>query len=153
MRKLILMISLIGQLASCLMAQPKPSILLEREAILNVAQYYAEGCYEGKADRLNQVLHPEIVKRGLIPLPGTGKLVLDLVNRQGLMDSARAGISQSPKGRTKFQIRVLDISGNMASAKVISGKFVDYLQLGKLNGEWRIINILTEIISPGTISH
>ncbi len=129
-------------------AQKKPTVWIEREAILQVAQYYVEGYYEGKAEQMNQVLHPELAKRGLIPLPGNGKLVLDLISRQGMMDAARAGIGKLPKGRQKLQVKVLDISRNIASVKIISTRFVDYLQLGKLNGGWRIINILSEINSP-----
>jgi hypothetical protein len=30
----------------------------------------------------------------------------------------------------------------MATVKVYSAMYIDYLQVGKINGEWKIINVL-----------
>jgi len=67
------------------------------------------------------------------------------MNADGGLRIAECQRSHLPKGHQKIQIKVLDMTGNIASVKVVSARFVDYLQWGKLNGEWRIINILTEV--------
>jgi hypothetical protein len=36
----------------------------------------------------------------------------------------------------------LDIDNDIASVKVVSAEYIDYLQLGKVDGQWVIINIL-----------
>jgi len=41
-------------------------------------------------------------------------------------------------------ITVLDIADNIASVKVLSEPFVDYLHLAKLDGRWSIVNVLYE---------
>jgi len=43
---------------------------------------------------------------------------------------------------------VLDIADSIASAKVVSEPFVDYLHLAKLDGRWSIINVLYEDREP-----
>jgi hypothetical protein len=39
---------------------------------------------------------------------------------------------------------VLDVADSIASAKVVSEPFVDYLHLAKLDGSWSIVNVLYE---------
>lgn len=43
---------------------------------------------------------------------------------------------------------MLDIADSIASAKVVSEPFVDYLHLAKLDGRWSIINVLYEDREP-----
>ena len=58
-----------------------------------------------------------------------------------------AGMSGKPapdEGRRKRWIESLDVSGNAAVGKIVldypSGRFVDYMTLLKLGGEWKIVN-------------
>jgi Putative lumazine-binding len=41
-------------------------------------------------------------------------------------------------------LRILDIYGGAASARVRGATWVDYMHLAKFNGRWRIINVLWE---------
>lgn len=43
---------------------------------------------------------------------------------------------------------MLDIADNIASVKVVSQPFVDYLHLAKLDGRWSIVNALYEDREP-----
>jgi len=43
---------------------------------------------------------------------------------------------------------VLDIVGDMASAKSISPDDIDLLHVLRLNGEWRIVNVLWQPFTP-----
>jgi hypothetical protein len=40
---------------------------------------------------------------------------------------------------------ILDVSPRTASAKSISHQFIDYIHLAKINGQWRIVNVLWEM--------
>lgn len=58
-----------------------------------------------------------------------------------------AGMSGKPapdEGRRKRWIESVDVSGNAAVGKIVldypSGRFVDYMTLLKLGGEWKIVN-------------
>jgi hypothetical protein len=37
---------------------------------------------------------------------------------------------------------ILDLFEDIATAKVVSADFVDYLHMANLNGEWKIVNVL-----------
>ena len=41
-----------------------------------------------------------------------------------------------------IEVEVNDISHGMAAVKLTSSMYIDHLQLGKVNGEWKIINVL-----------
>ena len=35
---------------------------------------------------------------------------------------------------------------SMAAVKTVSPEYIDYLQLAKINGQWRIVNVLWEAV-------
>jgi len=37
---------------------------------------------------------------------------------------------------------VLDVSGDIASAKLVTAQWTDYLALSNWNGEWKIVSVL-----------
>jgi hypothetical protein len=39
-------------------------------------------------------------------------------------------------------VTILDVYDNVAMVKTMSAEYVDYLQMGKVNGKWIIINVL-----------
>ena len=45
-------------------------------------------------------------------------------------------------------MRILDVYGNAASARIQAASWVDYPHLAKSNGRWVIINVLWELDSP-----
>ena len=49
-----------------------------------------------------------------------------------------------PADRTE-QINVLDITGNIASAKLVTPHWVDYMTLSKSDGEWKILSVVQRI--------
>jgi hypothetical protein len=55
------------------------------------------------------------------------------------------GPSSLPKPDQTEQIRVLDITGNIASAKLITPDCVDYITLAKSDGRWRILSVVQQI--------
>ena len=44
-----------------------------------------------------------------------------------------------------IKITVFDVMKDIAVVEVISSQYVDYLQLGKVNGQWKIINVLWQM--------
>jgi hypothetical protein len=43
------------------------------------------------------------------------------------------------------KVTVLDVAGNMASAKLVTPGWVDYMTLSKVNGEWKILSVVQRI--------
>jgi hypothetical protein len=114
-------------------------------AIRATALDYAEGWYEGNADRMARALHPELVKRIVVRDTSTGKTMVQGMGASVLVNSTRHGYGkETPKERQQKEVTILDIFGNAASAKAVMADWVDYLQLGKVDGRWVIVNVLWE---------
>ena len=114
-------------------------------AIRATALDYAEGWYEGNAERMARALHPELVKRIVVRDTTTGKTMVQGMGASVLVNSTRHGYGkETPKDRQQKEVTILDIFGNAASAKAVMAEWVDYMQLGKVDGRWLIVNVLWE---------
>ena len=114
-------------------------------AIRAAAFDYAEGWYEGNAERMARALHPELVKRIAVLDTTTGKTMVQGMGASVLVNSTRHGYGkETPKERQQKDVTILDIFGNAASAKAIMADWVDYMQLAKVDGRWVIVNVLWE---------
>ena len=114
-------------------------------AIRTTALDYAEGWYEGNAERMARALHPELVKRIVVRDTTTGKTMVQGMGASVLVNSTRHGYGkETPKERQQKEVTILDIFGNAASAKAVMADWVDYMQLGMVDGRWVIVNVLWE---------
>ena len=123
-------------------AQTKPATTDDSSAISATVRNYIEGYYTGDAARLEQTLHPHYLKHmihGDIPMrenrPAT----------QMLQQVRALGDSYIPQADRTEQISVLDISGDIASAKLVTPHWVDYMTLSKLDGQWKILSVVQRI--------
>jgi hypothetical protein len=100
---------------------------------------YIEAYYTGDVRRMQQTLHPHYLKHmihGDIPMR-------EKTGAQMLRDVS-SGTSIPATDKTE-QISVLDIAGNIASAKLVTPNWVDYLTLAKSDGEWKILSVVQRI--------
>ncbi|MEA2725362.1 MAG: hypothetical protein QOH59_3133, partial [Gemmatimonadales bacterium] len=82
-------------------------------AIRATALDYAEGWYEGNADRMARALHPELVKRIVVRDTTTGKSMVQGMGASMLVNSTRHGHGkETPKERQQKEVTILDIFGN-----------------------------------------
>ena len=96
---------------------------------------YVEGWYQKDAERVKRGLHPDLAKRNLDENGGIGQYT-----RQSLLDIVPVyGGSGSEK---KFEFTVLDAGKDIASVKVVSDAFTDYIHLIKWKGQWYVLNVL-----------
>jgi Putative lumazine-binding len=102
---------------------------------------YIEGYYTGDAARMERTLHPHYLKHiihGTIPMrETTGTQMIDNVRAEGIPNLEASQ-------RTE-QITVLDISGEIASAKLVTPGWTDYLTLSKSDGTWKILSVVQRI--------
>ncbi len=119
----------------------------DREAITAAALDYVEGYFEGDPDRMRRCLHPDLVKRSLWHDPDTGGWSLGRAStKDDMVGWARDGIGKdAPDGGRPITVVVEDVFRHIASVKVESGPFMDYLQLAKLGDRWLIVNVLWEV--------
>lgn len=144
MKKSVLLLILAGSLTPILKAQNiSPE---DAAAIKKPAADYIEGWYEGNAARMESALHPELAKRIVIVDVSTGRSRLDSMSAMTLVQRTRAGGgTKVPKEKQQKDITILDRFNNAAVVKVIASEWIDYLEEAKVNGEWKIINVLWEV--------
>jgi hypothetical protein len=113
-------------------------------AIRQTALDYIEGWYTADAERMDRALHPALRKRMVYTHPKTTADSLDRQDAQMLIQRTRRR-SPTPEGQRRTNIRILDTYKDAASVRVDAERWVDYLQVVKWRGEWKIVNVLWEL--------
>ncbi len=108
-----------------------------RTAVTN----YIQGYFTGDAQRMEQTLHPHYLKHvihGASPMHEmTGPEMMKTVRSEGVPDL--------PTPSKTEQVTVLDVAGDIASAKLVTPGWTDYMTLSKVNGEWKILSVVQRI--------
>ena len=112
----------------------------DKAAITQAALDYAEGYYGGAPERMERALSPALSKRGLMVRPGTAPFLLQM-NAETLIEACRTPVKLAPADR-HITVEVLDIHDDIASARVFTAQFNDYLHLIRRNGQWQLLNVL-----------
>lgn len=114
-------------------------------AIRAAALDYIEGWYAGDAARMERALHPQLAKRIVVADRATGRSRLGEMDAAQLVSGTRSGGGRdTPAAQRRTDVRILDVYGAAASARIDAGGWIDYLHLGRMDGEWKIVNVLWE---------
>lgn len=118
----------------------------DTNAIRTVCADYVEGFFTQNAERMKNALHPDLVKR--IIDNRSGKSVISNSSREELAGYLKPEYKmKDPNAAEPFKttVTIYDISSDIAMAKITTNKmnsFFDYVQLGKIDGRWQVINVL-----------
>lgn len=116
----------------------------DRDGIKRAALNYAEGWYEGNADKMESALSPDLAKR-IVRTNDRGQSNLGQMTAMSLVQGTRSGYGkQTPKDEQQKDVTILDVFGAAATVKLEMRDWIDYLHIGKFNGKWVIINVLWE---------
>jgi len=111
----------------------------DSSAVQATVRDYIEAYFTGDVSRMEQTLHPLYLKHlihGTIPMrEKTAAQMLSDVRAHGSADHSEH----------LEQISVLDVSGNIASAKLITQGWVDYITLSKSDDGWKILSVVQQI--------
>ena len=143
--KIKLAIALLG-LSICAFAQTPAATGSSGDddaAIKATALNYVEGWYEGSAERMSKALHPDLAKRIARVDKNTGKTEVRSMTAAQLIDAAgKGGGKNTPKEQQRKDVKILDRFENMALVRADMAGWVDYMQIAKVDGDWKIINVL-----------
>ena len=114
----------------------------DNAAIKQAVLDYADGYYSGAAERMEKAILPDINKAVPTKLSQVTNVVLNYSTYSGLIEQTRAKSGLLDENQRKLSVSVLNVNGEIANAKVLSAKFNDYLQLVKIDDQWKIINAL-----------
>jgi|SRR5690242_17995700 hypothetical protein len=122
-------------------AQQSKSPVDDSAAVRTTVTNYIEAYYTGDARRMEQTLHPHYLKHmihGDIPVrEKTGSEMVREVRTHGPADL--------PQSNKTEEVTVLDVAGSIASAKLVTPGWVDYMTLEKVNAEWKILAVVQRI--------
>jgi hypothetical protein len=106
----------------------------ESRAVEKAVRDYFDSWFEGDTKRMAGVLHPDLAKRRAA---GSG-LELIQISKADMMEDVATG-PKTGYDRT-YEVQVLDIGQDMASAVVQSEPFTEYLHLARFEDGWKIVN-------------
>jgi hypothetical protein len=110
------------------------------DQVVAAATDYLTSFYSGTAEeretRIERVLHPHLAKR-------TPRMDHEWTVSEMIEIAARS--VNEPQKKRPYSVRVLDISGNMASVRSDAAWGVDYMHLAKIDREWKVVNVLWDV--------
>lgn len=112
--------------------------------IKRISLGYLEALQALKPDLMNEVLNDSLNKVTIGYNRHLEKEVAMVTTKEQMIDFARdwnkSNMHFPPKPNN--QVRILDIYNRIATVKLVSDNWVEYLHLIKLDGEWTIVNLL-----------
>ena len=113
-------------------------------AIAETALDYADGFYSGAPERMERAIHPDLNKVSVVKLNPAAKSALQYSTYSGLIEMTRAKLGFRDPEKRNINVTVLKTNDNLASVKLKSAMFNDYLQMVKTDDKWKIVNVLWE---------
>ena len=106
----------------------------DREGITQAALDYVEAWYTGDAERHARAYHDECIKRIYAP---NGSI--ELVSPAAMYDYCAAG--DTVLDGAEWTIEIDDIVGSVASVRIPSTLYVDYVHVAKARGKWGLFHV------------
>ena len=138
--KILLVLTVLPMSHQYLFSQ-SPEELAVKETALN----YIEGWYSADSARMAKALSADLVKKGFLYNPRTKQLHISPASYTEMVQYT----SQKPNELAEnpdipLEVIIIEMGENIAMVKTIAPDFVDYLHLGKVNGEWKIYHAIWE---------
>jgi hypothetical protein len=94
---------------------------------------------------MERALHPHLAKR-IARHDSAGRTRLDQMSALELVQIIRTGSGKNiPKEKQIKNVTILDVYGTMATVRAEMLEWIDYMHLAKVNGQWKIVNVLWEL--------
>jgi hypothetical protein len=105
---------------------------------------FCTGFMAGDAAKAESTLHPEVSRAVLSRMPATGKFAIGRSRFSSLVEPLRAKLTVQPEDKRKVEVVVLDVMDGMAFVEAKMVTSTNYFQLAWIDGQWKLINILTK---------
>jgi len=110
------------------------------EEVESIARDYIEGWYTGNVGRMDRALHADLVKRMPVREGSPAAVRLHPVSKVRMLELTAEGGGENPDAA--FEILVDDVSTDIATARVASPEYLDYVHFAKTEDGWKIVNVL-----------
>jgi hypothetical protein len=112
----------------------------DRDLILQAARDYIESWLEGDAERMGGCLHPELAKRAVDLDPDTGLPTVETITREDMVTATTAGYGI--RYDKPYELSILDVFEDIATVRVFSSVYMDYLHVARFGDRWLLLNVL-----------
>ena len=112
----------------------------DREQILVAARDYIESWLDGDAERMARCLHPELAKRSVAADPGMAGSPVETISRDEMIQATGEG--RGTRYERPYELSILDAFGDIASVRVLSSVYMDYLHVARSGDRWLLLNVL-----------
>jgi len=118
----------------------KEFLMDQSEKIIQCVLQYVDGWYEADDSKMNEALSKYLVKRRVV----SENEIWD-VTKEWMIQATREGKGKIDISKSSIkEITILDNTDKIATVKLVSNDFIDYLHLVNLNNKWSIVNALWE---------
>lgn len=117
--------------------------LNDKQKIQQAAKDYIESQHRTNQQQMKRSLHPKLVKRTY--WKKNGQEVIMETGYNAMLELAASYNKEGDKfpRHPKVEIKVLDIDQRVASVKLITDDWIDYMHLVKNEeNEWKVLNVL-----------
>ncbi len=123
--------------------------LEEKAAIKQAALDYIESQHKPNPKQMERVLHDDLRKRTYWT-DKDGKPFVMETSKETMIRVAET-YNADGKGfpaEPQKKVEILDVDQNVASVKLTADEWIDYMHLMKVDGDWKIINVLWQYHIP-----
>ena len=113
------------------------SVATEQSAVAAAATEYFESWFAGDGERMGRVLHSDLCKRKIDNR-------LAFITRDQMVEWTAAGDGAAQAADPSLDVVVLDVYEDIASVRVRSAVYYEYLHLVRTDDGWKIANALFE---------
>jgi hypothetical protein len=110
-----------------------------RAAVLRVVADYYAAWFAGDHELMRASLHPELAKRS-VEQSATGDPLLETVGTEEMVEFTAQGAGK--KYAPGHDAVIFDMDDDMATVKVTSAPYVEYIHVARFGERWLIVNVL-----------
>lgn len=114
----------------------------DRAAVHQAALDYLDAIYMADPARIERSVHPSLTKLGWVRRPTGEYASAGTMTYDQLFALAGTWNKNGNQDTSVKQVDVLDVLDQTAVAKVTAQWGVDFMQLAKFDGQWKIVNIV-----------
>jgi hypothetical protein len=117
-------------------------------AVVATVEDYFLGWYDGDPERMRRALHPDLAKRSYVS-GSDGTMTVRGVTAPQMIDWTAEGRGrQTEPASRRLEVTVYETHGAIATARVDSVPYREYLHLARTPEGWRIVNALWAWTDP-----
>jgi hypothetical protein len=130
-----------------LLATPAPTAptqdpAADKAAVHQAALDYVEALYEADPSKIERSVHPNLTKRGFMRGANGQFGPMATMTYPQLVELTSSWNKAGTRDTSIKKVEVLDVADQTAAAKITAQWGIDYMQLAKFDGRWKIVNIV-----------